>query len=109
MPIPEDFQLREGLTVTVTIIVEEKINVLLVPNAAITTEGSQSYVQAASPTGTAQQRAIETGITDFQFTEIVSGLREGEQILVPQGTATTPTTTSSGPPRMPFFGPPIRR
>ena len=33
--VPEDFQLREGLTVTVTIIVAEGHDVLMVPNAAI--------------------------------------------------------------------------
>ena len=106
--VPEDFQLREGLTVTVTIIVEEKTDVLLVPNAAITSEGGQSYVQVVTASGATEQRAIKTGITDYQFTEITDGLKEGEQVLVPQGTTTTSTTTSSGPPRIGFFGPPRR-
>ncbi len=95
--IPEDFQLREGLTVTVTIIIEEKTDVLLVPNAAITSEGGQSYVQVVSPSGETEQRAIQTGLSDFQFTEVTEGLSEGEQILVPQGTTTTPTTSQQGP------------
>jgi HlyD family secretion protein len=102
---PENFQLREGLTVTVTIIVAEKTDVLLVPNAAITTEGRQSYVQVILPSGETEKRAVQTGLSNFQFTEVTEGLSEGEQILVPQGTTTTPTTTQQGPPRMGFFGP----
>jgi HlyD family secretion protein len=90
--IPEDFQLREGLTVTVSIIVQEKNDVLLVPNGAITTQGKQTYVQLVLPDGTTEERAITTGISDWQYTEVTEGLSEGEQIIVPQGTATTTTT-----------------
>ncbi|MDP3879561.1 MAG: HlyD family efflux transporter periplasmic adaptor subunit [Dehalococcoidales bacterium] len=87
-----DFHLREGLTVMVSIIVEQRNNVLLVPNAAITTQGRQTIVQVLGADGTREQRTIETGISDYQFTEVTGGLSEGEQIIVPQGTATTPTT-----------------
>ncbi|MFC1932981.1 efflux RND transporter periplasmic adaptor subunit [Chloroflexota bacterium] len=91
MMVPEDYQLREGLTVTVSIIVEESTNVLLVPNTAITTQGQQTYVKVASADGTIEERVIQTGITDYQFTEVTSGLSEGEQIVVPEGTTTTTT------------------
>ena len=40
--ISEDFQLREGLTVTVSIIIDERNDVLLIPNVAITTQGRQT-------------------------------------------------------------------
>jgi hypothetical protein len=93
----EDFQLREGLTVTVTIVVEEVINVLLVPNTAITTQGGQGYVQVVSPDGAAEERMIQTGISDWQFTEVTEGLSEGEQIIVPQGTTTTNAPTQQRP------------
>ena len=106
---PEDYQLREGLTVTVSIIVSEKSNVLLVPNAAITGEGGQNYVQVVSPSGTTEKRAIQTGITDYQYTEVTSGLSEGEKVMVPQGTATKSTTSQQGPQGgISFFGPPPR-
>ncbi len=106
--IPEDFQLREGLTVTVSVIVQQKTDVLLVPNAAITREGFQSYVQVVLPDGTTEKRAIQTGISDYQFTEVTEGLSEGEELVVPEGTVTEPAATSqqrpSGPPL--FFGRP---
>jgi len=97
--IPEDFQLREGLTVTVSIIADQRNDILLVPNAAITTQGKQTYVQVISPDGTIEERAIQTGISDWQYTEVTSGLDEGEQVAVPQGAATTSTTQQQNPPR----------
>jgi len=106
--IPEDFQLREGLTVTVTIVVDERTDVLLVPNAAITSSGGQSYVQVVSPAGTTEERAIQTGISDWQFTEVTGGLSEGEQVLVPQGTTTTTTQQRTGSGAMHFLPPPGR-
>jgi RND family efflux transporter MFP subunit len=89
--------LREGMTVTVSLIVAERQNVLLVPYAAITTEGGQKYVQVVSPDGTTEKRAITTGITDYQFTEVTEGLSEGEQVLVSQGTTSESTTTQQQP------------
>ena len=88
----EDFQLREGLTVTVSILVDERTGVLLVPNSAITRQGGQTYVKVVSPDGITEERVIQTGISDFQFTEVTGGIVEGEQVAVPQGT-TTPTTS----------------
>ena len=98
-----DFQLREGLTVTVSIILEERNNVLLVPNSAITSSGRQTYVKVLSPDGIIEDRLVTTGISDWQYTEVIEGLSEGEEVVVPQGTTTTPTTPAPGF-RMPFFG-----
>jgi len=92
----ENFQLREGLTVTVSIIIEEATDVLLVPNGAITTQGWQSYVQVMSADGTTEERLITTGISNWQYTEVTEGLSEGEQVVVTQGTAST--TQQEGPP-----------
>ena len=105
--MPEDFQLREGLTVTVSILVDEKTDVLLVPNSAITRREAQSYVQVVPADGAPEERAIQTGISDWQYTEVTSGLSEGEQVVVPQGTTTTTTTQQGqrgGP--MSFLPPP---
>ena len=108
MTVPEDFQLREGLTVTVSITVNERNDVLLVPNKAITRQGQETYVQVLKDGGT-EPRSIKTGISDWQLTEVIEGLSEGEQILVKQVTTTTPTTPAPKGPRMPFFGPPRRK
>ncbi len=90
--IPEDFQLKEGLSVTVSIVIEEASDVLLVPNEAITYRGGETYVQVLSPDGVVEERLIQTGISDWQYTEVTDGLSEGEQVVVPQAITTAPTT-----------------
>lgn len=107
--IPEDFQLREGLTVTVSIIVDESIDVLLVPNAAITAENGQSYVQVVTESGETEKQLIQTGLNDYQFTEVTEGLSENEQILVPQGTVTVVSEEDERPRGMMMFGGPPPR
>ncbi|MBU2536166.1 MAG: HlyD family efflux transporter periplasmic adaptor subunit [Chloroflexi bacterium] len=102
--ISKDFQLREGLTVTVHILVAERNNVLLVPNQAITRLGMETLVQV-SKDGVAEERVIQLGISDWQFTEVTDGLSEGEQVIVPQGTTTTSTSPTPRSP-MPFMRPP---
>ncbi len=106
--ISEDFQLREGLTVTVSIMVDERNDVLLVPNKAITRQEGESYVQVLKDGGI-EPRLIKTGISDWQLTEVTEGLSEGEQILVPKATTTPTTPAPKGGPPMPFFGPPPPR
>ncbi len=93
----ENLQLREGLTVTVNILVDSRSDALLVPNAAVTIRGGQTYVQVVSPDGTIEERAVQTGISDWQYTEVTEGLSEGEQVAVPQGTTITSTTEQSRP------------
>ncbi len=93
------FQLREGLTVTVSILVEEKNDVLLVPNKAIIRRGRQTYVQVLKD-GVIEERAIKTGISDWQYTEVTDGLSEGEKVVIPE--TTTPTTPQPGG-QMPFL------
>ncbi|MEE8419070.1 MAG: biotin/lipoyl-binding protein [Dehalococcoidales bacterium] len=90
-----DFQLREGLSVTVSIVVDERAGVLLVPNTAITSQAGQNYIQVISSEGTAEPRVIETGISDWQYTEVISGVSEGEEVVITRNSA--PTSTTTGP------------
>jgi macrolide-specific efflux system membrane fusion protein len=77
--------MRSGMTANVTFNVAEKDNVLVVPSEAIqSTSDGQSYVLMApaksgdKPTS----QTIQTGITDGKQTEIVSGLKEGDKIVI---------------------------
>ena len=74
------------MTVTVSVITSSRTNVIVVPNGAITTQGNQSYVQVISASGALEKRAVQTGLSDLQNTEITSGLTEGEKISIPLGT-----------------------
>ncbi len=102
--IPENFQLREGLTVTVSIIVEQRTNVLLVPNKAIIRQGRETIVQVLRD-GVTEPRSIGVGISNYQNTEVIGGLSEGEQVVIAQGTTTTTPTTPAPRGPMPFIRP----
>jgi HlyD family secretion protein len=91
-------QLRQGLSVTVTIVTAQKSNVLLVPNRAIIHQQGKTYVDVLK-NGASTQVAVTTGISNTQYTEVTSGLSEGEQVVIPQ---TTTTTTGQRAPS--FFG-----
>jgi len=81
--------------------VEERNDVLLVPNAAITSQRGQTYVQVLKD-GVIESRSIMTGISNWQYTEVTEGLNEGEKVVVPETTTTTPTPESE---RRPLFFP----
>lgn len=76
----EGISLRQGFSVTVTLIVAERTNVLLAPNAAISTAGGQAFVTVIGADGSEERRQVQTGVSDWQFTEIMGGLTEGEVI-----------------------------
>ncbi len=95
MTIPEGFQLREGLSVTISIIIDERNNVLLIPSRVIIQQGRNTLVQVLEG-GVINERSIKTGISDWQNTEVIDGLSEGEQVVIPQGAATTTTPARQG-------------
>ena len=63
------------------IIVEEKKDVLLVPNQAIKFEGGKSIVKVIS-NGKPQEREIEIGVQGEEWTEVIKGLKEGDKVIV---------------------------
>jgi HlyD family secretion protein len=72
--------LRLGSSVNVEIIVDERQNALRIPDNAIFELNREPHVFVAED-GKAVLRAIETGLEGEDFTEILSGLSEGELII----------------------------
>jgi hypothetical protein len=99
-------QLRDGLSVTVTITVQEKTNVLMVPNRAISKQGTNSIVKISKGEATTEPRVVKTGISNTQYTEIVEGLSEGEQVIIATTTTTTTPSNTSQQQRSPLGGTP---
>ncbi len=95
--VPSIVNLKQGLSATVNIITAQKQDVLLVPSDAISRKGGVSVVTVRKD-GIDEQRNVTTGISDWQYTEIVSGLREGEQVVI------TRSTSSSANRQMQQFG-----
>lgn len=75
--------LKPEMTANVEIIVAEKPDALLVPAYSIVRERRDTFVELQKPDGTIEPRQpVQLGITDGVQTEIVSGLKEGDTILV---------------------------
>ena len=77
-PAPVDAgPLRTGMTMDVNLIVSRRENVLLVPTRAL--KGNEVWVLQD---GRVQQRQVRKGVAGTERTEIGSGLKEGEQVVV---------------------------
>ncbi len=116
--------LYSGMTATTSITTAERISTLLVPSTAlsfsttalqngeITRSQLSSLVSSGGTTGTTGSRGIvielkagklvpvlvTTGLTNGQQTEILSGLKEGDEVVVGQtgGASATPSTGGGG-------------
>lgn len=98
----EDERIKPGMSVTANIITESKTDVLVVPNSAVKTSGDTSYIEEfdssvntdseiIKTSKTPNKVTVEVGISDDNYTEITSGLSEGDKIV----TKTTTITSSS--------------
>ncbi|HEX8597780.1 MAG TPA: HlyD family efflux transporter periplasmic adaptor subunit [Chloroflexia bacterium] len=72
---------REGMAANVDITAQRKDDVLLLPNRALEAVGRRQYVTVKRGDTTARIE-IETGLSNNTDTEIISGLEEGETVLL---------------------------
>jgi HlyD family secretion protein len=77
---PATGNLLVGYSADVEIVLGGRQNVLRVPTAALI-EGSKVMVLNAD-SGKLEERKVKIGIANWEFTEIVEGLAEGERIVV---------------------------
>ncbi len=76
-----DSRVRSGLTANAIITTATSSSALAIPTRAIITKGDQKYVLVQSGSSDFIQQPVTTGITGSDgYTEIVSGLTEGEVI-----------------------------
>ena len=100
-----DHLLRIGMTTQVSIILDSAENVLSVPAAALQPGPQGSYrVQVYDPaTGERTAKTVEVGLNNDVIAAILSGLREGEEVIV-GGTAMTQSEPDKQRMRMPPMG-----
>lgn len=101
--LPSD-EVLPNMAASVNIIVETKDNVLVIPSSAIQKQAGQNIVTVLEK-GKEIQKVVEVGISSDTQTEIVSGLTEGETIVVSRISGTTTTRrTGTSPFGMPAGG-----
>jgi RND family efflux transporter MFP subunit len=74
--------LRDGMSATAEVIIERRDDVLVIPNRAIwgTLANPKAVVLVD---GQQEEREITLGLTDGINTEVLSGLEEGEEVVLP--------------------------
>ena len=78
----QDERVKPGMSLAVNIITNSKPNVLVVPNAAIKSQGGNSYVEVMESGATVPTRTVvAVGLSNDTDTEIISGLSGDEQIV----------------------------
>lgn len=80
--------IKGGMSATATISLGKKDNVLRVPAEAVTTEKGNSTVQVLE-NGQATTKKVELGLSSEKWIEIVSGLEEGDKVIVASSGSTS--------------------
>lgn len=104
----QDDRVKPGMSVSVAVITDSKQNVLVVANSAVKYQGSTYYVEMFDQTFSETQISqgitsaiapkkvtVQTGISDDNQTEIISGISEGDQIVTKTTTSKTTTTKTT--------------
>ncbi len=74
--------IRPEMTANVRIIIDSHPQALAIPNEAIVRKDGKHLVAALDPAGNIKKRRIKVGWVDNEYTEILSGLKEGETVLI---------------------------
>ena len=78
-----DEELKDGMSANAEIVIEEHDGVLLIPNRAVQGSLEKPWVEVVTE-GQIEERQINIGLSDGTYTEILSGLEEGEEVVLPQ-------------------------
>lgn len=93
--------MRSGMTANVTFYITSKTNVLLIPNEALSVKEGGNFVLTPIPgnAGAPKLSPVEVGLSDGRMSEILSGLKEKDPVLIAQTVEKGPQGTN---PFLPF-------
>lgn len=100
LTIEGDERLRFGMNGTATIHIEERNDVILVPLTALNASRGQSYVwlksEDAADGEPGVRTMVETGLSDENYAQVISGLNEGDVILITREADSSDTESRFG-------------
>jgi RND family efflux transporter MFP subunit len=80
----EKEDIRLGMTANVRVVVGERQDVLTIPVAAVIYSASgETFVKVRSADGKTADQAIQVGLNDGILVEVLSGLTEGQTVVIP--------------------------
>ncbi len=80
-----DPRLKDGQTAQARVLTNQVEGVLTVPNSAVRKRGDQSSVTIVDADGVQQQVRFQAGLVGDDRTQVISGLKEGQQVILREG------------------------
>lgn len=80
-----DPRLKDGQTAQARVLTNQVEDVLTVPNSAVRKRGDQSSVTVVDADGVEQQVRFQAGLVGDDRTQVISGLKEGQQVVLREG------------------------
>ena len=74
--------LKPEMTANVEILVAERNNTLLVPSEAVSVKKNRHWITVLTVDGQEERRLVETGITDYESIEILSGIQKSDRVVI---------------------------
>ncbi|MEG6565791.1 HlyD family efflux transporter periplasmic adaptor subunit [Thermoanaerobacterium saccharolyticum] len=100
--LPYTDKLKLGQSMNVSIVVSQKENTLLLPIEAVQTNGNNKYVILYDESNSNNNgknvrniKQVTTGIYNDKYIEILSGLSEGDKVLISSSGTSNSTSTNS--------------
>lgn len=81
IPGAKNTVLRAGYSANANIIINKKTDVLTIPERVVTFRNDSALVKVAMGVGKEEERLIKTGLSDAINVEVLSGLKEGEEVF----------------------------
>jgi multidrug efflux pump subunit AcrA (membrane-fusion protein) len=83
-----------GSTATISVITSQVKNVLAVPTSAVNTNGTRQYVLVLSA-GTLTEKTVKVGLVGYTYTQVISGLNEGDSVVLADYAEAVPTSNTA--------------
>lgn len=81
IPTSKKTVLRAGYSANANIIIQKKTDVLMIPERVVTFRSDSAFVKAVLGENKDEERLIKTGLSDAISIEVVSGLKEGDEVM----------------------------
>jgi HlyD family secretion protein len=81
LPKTQNAKLRAGYSANANIIIQKKENILTLPERVVTFRNDSAFVMVATSPEKSEEHYIKTGLSDAINIEVVSGLKEGDEVL----------------------------
>lgn len=76
-------RLRLGLNGEASLVLAERERALSLPIEAVTSRGGKDFVMVRQADGEPQEREIQTGLVTEDYIEIISGVSESDEVILP--------------------------